>query len=556
MKKLLFAFIILVGIFFRLWQLNTIPGGLFLDEINMAVDAKSLAQNGVDQYGRHFPFYFEDATDYKLPGYIYMTTFFYFFFGSQILTVHSTSALAGIVSMFLIGYLARQLFPEKKYIHYFAATTLALSPFAIHFSRVGYETNVALCFLLIYCIALLHVLCNMKPKLWIAIGSIAILIADWTYPSPRFIIPIFTFLILLLCFLFRFAEIKRKNIYLSSIFLGIVALTFIPTIIFPFADARQLNLIALEKGQSILMALFLKARAVFDSYIRLWNLEFLFDKGDLFAYRHGTKELGIFLLVYIVPYILGIFWTIKHTTQKNFSIIFLLILALVAGLPSSLSSDVPYGTRVIPMLIPYVIIISLGISVLFAWLQKQTRMVQIGMITFFTIILAYQAGLFSYVYFVDFRATSLAEFPTAPVQLASYITNFRAKDPTTPIYFLSDNTCHLWGNDALQLWYFTNLNNKEMIAWNTVYRDVRYAYTGSPFDAYDRVTIPPFYVKSSNIYLFSGYDAQSKSKKGSVLIRCGFTLPTIDKQHETLTKVIYADDRTKQDPYYVISIKK
>lgn len=557
MKKILFALIIIFGIFLRFWQLNTLPGGLFLDELNMAVDAKTLVQNGTDQYGRHLPFYFEDATDWKLPGYIYATTFFYEIFGNQILTLHMTSALAGIASIFLIGYIAFLLFPEKKYIGYFAGATLALSPFAIHFSRISYETNLALTCLILYFIALFLVLHNKHTTWWFVVGTLATLVGNWTYPSARFIIPVFTLFFLCICYFANFSQIKRKNILLAASFLVVVAITFIPTILFPFADARQLNLLSVDsKNGGLLTSLFLKTNSVFVSYLREWNLEFLFDKGDLFAYRHGTKEQGIFLFIFIIPYFLGIFWAIQNVIKKNFSLVFLFCLALICGLPSALSSETPYGTRMLTMLIPYTIFIAVGLTRFFAWLGRQKKFLKTILIILLSIIFVYQVCLFMYAYFVDFRQTSLPEFPTAPVQLAAYILHFHKQNPTKQIYFLTDRSCRTWSNDALSLWFYDNLPNKPMIAWNNAYRQVRYAYKkGSPLEAYDRVTIPAAYIAADNLHLYAGKN-NAQAPKGSLMVHCGYELGTYDKTSEQLDKVFYMYSVINEDPFYFTTRKK
>src|SRR5260221_626234 len=294
-KKIVFIFIISVGIFLRLYQLNSLPAGLFLDEVNMAVDAKALAQNSVDQYGKHLPFYFEDVTDFKLPVYVYSTAFFFKIFGPQIITVHITSAIAGILSIFFIGYLTFLLFPNKKNLPFFASCVLALSPFAIHFSRIGYETNLALLFLIIYLIALMHVLHNTRQKLWLFLGSIAIILGCWTYPAPKFIIPLFTLCIFSLAWIGNFTDVSKKTILSSLFFLFIVAIAFIPTLLFPFADLRQLRLVSTSTHTNSIVSLFSKLSTVFASYIRLWIFDFLFNRGDVVAFRHGTKENGIFL---------------------------------------------------------------------------------------------------------------------------------------------------------------------------------------------------------------------------------------------------------------------
>lgn len=548
MRKIIFIVIIFAGILLRLWHLNTLPGGLFLDEVNMAVDAKTLAQNGTDQYGRYFPFYFEDATDFKLPAYVYSTAVAYKVFGSQIITVHITSAIAGILSIFLMGYLAFLLFPEKKYIGYFASTALALSPFAIHMSRIGYETNLALFFLLIYLIALTKIVKTKPTVLWILVGIVAIIFADWTYPAPRFIIPLFTLSLFFFLWLFKSIHVTKKQYIPVAIFLGAVAITFIPTILFPFADTRQLKLIQWH-GFSQLITIGI-------SSIRLWNLEFLFDKGDFFAFRHGTKEAGIFLLLFAIPFVAGIFWSIQNVARKNFSLLFLILLAVVAGLPSSITADSPYGTRIVPMLIPYSLLIALGTSVLFSWGQKQKKVWQRVLVVIVALVLIFQTSLFSYIYFVDFKQTSEPEFSSAPVQLATYLEKLHGRNPTSTIYFLADRNCHAWENEGLLLWYFADLPNTPLIQWNNVYRQARYASGMSPFDAYDHIAIPSsLKIAPLNIVLFPGYNTVQKAKKGDIFVTCWFQANTITaSQKITAHFSLYPD--INRDTIYTVSIKK
>lgn len=556
-KKIVFVLIIALGIFLRLWQINSLPGGLFVDEINIAVDAKSLAQNGVDQYGRHFPFYFEDDADFKLPGYLYATAAAYKFFGGQIMTVHIPSAIAGILNIFALGFLAKVLFPKKKYLAFFAMGILALSPFAIHFSRIGYETNFALFFLLIYLIALLQVLEEKKTVLWLSVGSIACITANWTYPAPRFIIPLFTLLLLGIFTFLNFPGLSKKAVKRAMIFFIPIGITFIPTIIFPFADLRLLSFIHQQPTKNILTSLATKGLAVIASWVRLYNIEFLFDKGDLFGYRHGTKELGIFLSVFLIPFFVGMWWYIKQVSKQDFRLVFLGIFMLIAGLPSALSYDVPYATRLIPMLIPYSLFIALGITVIGAWLQKQKLFLRTGIYVAFLVVLTYQIGLFSYIYFVHFRQSSIPEFPVAPVAVAQYVAHFHMQYPDRTIYFLSDRECHPWGSDALYLWYFNNLSNTEMIAWNTAYRTERYKEDPtSPFSAYEQKGILQGYIPSYHLYIFPSPATINKALPGSLFVHCGIELTTYNKNNEALQKILYSYPETHRDPYYILTIRR
>src|SRR5579872_1073535 len=139
-KKIIFILLIAIGIFFRVYAIEQIPGGLFGDEVSLAVNTKTIAQSGTDEYGNRFPFGFESFSDYKMPGYIYASVIPFDLFGPRILSIRFIAVVSSILSIFLIGVLAKLLFPNKKHIAPFAMIALALSPYAIHFGRIAYET--------------------------------------------------------------------------------------------------------------------------------------------------------------------------------------------------------------------------------------------------------------------------------------------------------------------------------------------------------------------------------------------------------------------------------
>jgi hypothetical protein len=339
-----------------------------------------------------------------------------------------------------------------------------------------------------------------------------------------------------------FEKQKKRSIIISlSGFLAVIALSFIPTMFLSsVANNRSIGYV-LNSGNRLLTTI--------PAWLRLWNLEYLFDKGDLFAYRASTKEIGVFLSIFIIPYIAGLFYFIKNFSRKNFPLLFVGLFALVAGLPSALTSNTPYSTRVVPMLIPLCIIIALGIEQIDLFLSKY-RKTQIIISFIFGVVLIYQISLFTYIYFVHFRSTSQPEFMQASVKVSQYLKTEMTKKPDQPIYFLTDKTCGPWSFDTLFLWYFADLPNQPMIKWNNAYRQVRYNSSVGPFNAYSnpKFTIPTGKIK--NIILFPGY----KTNTGpGINVRCGSFLPTISTKNEKIDKIFYAYDDINRDPFYVVS---
>lgn len=554
-KKIVFTLIIAIGILLRVYHATQLPAGFFLDEINMAVDVKALAEDGKDQYGREWPFTFEDATDFKLPGYIYLSVPMFKIFGAQLITIRAVSIITSIMSIFLLGFLTKALFKNRPMIAWYAMVILAISPLAVHFARIGYETTLATCFLILYLIALVKMIREEHENRWFALGTLAIFICNWTYPGTRFIIPVFTFLLLLLGLVFRMDGIKIKQLAKTcGAFLLINVLTFIPSFLFPSLDKRPLSYLQQDTEGKGLTTIIGKGSSIISSLLRNWNLEFMFDKGDLFAYRHGTKENGVYLQLFLIPYIIGIFVLIKEAGKKHFPLVFLLLLAFVSGFPSALTSGVPYATRIIPLLIPITLFIAVGMDEIVLYLKKRDYFIKKSIYLAFFVVLFYQIGLFSHVYFVHFVNSSLPEFPQAPIAMAQYVKQVTQKQPNKLIYYLSDRSCRMWTNEGLHLWYFADLPNQKMIEWNNNFRSIRYLTPGGPFNAYDKMGVPRFQV--DNIIIYPGPSVGADDvPDNSLFVRCGYTLENINQTKEKILKQFYMYEDEKREMMYVVSEK-
>src|SRR5258706_13079528 len=76
MKKsnLVLALIVLFGAFLRFYHIDTLPPGLYIDEVSIGYNAYTILTTGKDEYGVIFPLFFRSFGDYKPPVYIYMTS--------------------------------------------------------------------------------------------------------------------------------------------------------------------------------------------------------------------------------------------------------------------------------------------------------------------------------------------------------------------------------------------------------------------------------------------------------------------------------------------------
>ncbi len=551
MKKIIFLILILIGIFLRIFLLGSVPAGLFSDEISIAVNSKTIAENGTDEYGTPYPFAFESVSDFKMPGYIYLTSFVYYFLGNTTLTVRLVSVTASIISVLAIGYLAKILFPQKRDIQWYAMIILSLCLFHIHLSRIAYETMLATSMMIIFLIGFWKSLTAKKKGWWVTVASLSLLISTWSYYAPRFIIPLIIFSFILYHFLF---VSKKKNVrtYISllSVYSLVIAVAFLPAFLGSKVDNRPLSYLLSDTDGGLLSALIFKIRTILASFIWNFNLEFLFDKGDVFAFRHGTKDFGIFLSIFVIPYLYGMYTFLREFSVKNKELVFILLFTVIAGLPSALTSGVPYAPRLLPFIIPLTLIVALGSVGLFDVMSKYTQKIKIVVVLGVLGIIFFQILQYTHGYFVHYKKNSLPEFPSASVEMGKYVEQVLNKNPNQRIYFLNGRSCRNWGHDDLFLWYFGNISNEKMIKWNNIFRDVRYTRS-SPFDAYDEDIQPR--AELGNIIMNPSYKEADEAPVGSIHIRCGVHEQTFNKKKEKKLKTIYMYPYESREAYYVIT---
>lgn len=144
----------------RLYQLGELPNGLNRDEASLGYTAYTIQLRGTDERGQAWPLNVKSFGDWKLGGYIYTLVPFVIGFGLQDWVVRLPSALAGIASVYLVYAIVKQLVEEEsagkktdhfrwQWLPFLTALTLTFSPWHLHVSRVAYESNLALFFLLV-----------------------------------------------------------------------------------------------------------------------------------------------------------------------------------------------------------------------------------------------------------------------------------------------------------------------------------------------------------------------------------------------------------------------
>ncbi len=247
-NKVTLLLIVLVASFFRLYQLGSIPIELNRDEASIGYTAFSLLKTGADEYGRKWPLNVESFGDWKLPVYQWCTIPSVAVFGLSAWAVRLPSAIAGIISVYLIYQLFLLLSNQLKMRQSYAlliAFLLAILPWHIHFSRMAYEANLAVTLFLLGLIAFLHFLEHTK-RMSLFLSGFCFGLTMITYHAFQLVTPLF---LLLLLITYK-TEVQRLcKRHLSYFFLFFIILIF-PVLLLLMSGVTNSNQVKLS-GLSI-----------------------------------------------------------------------------------------------------------------------------------------------------------------------------------------------------------------------------------------------------------------------------------------------------------------
>lgn len=201
----LFALILCLGCFARIWEFGTVPPGLSADEASDGVEAMSLYRYGTDRNGESFPVRFigwgsgQDALDsYVLIPLVAAA-------GLSPRVVRLPLLIAGILSLPLMYFVGRKL--QGQTLGLLAMFLLAISPWHIVISRTGPEADL-LPFLFLLGFACL--LASKADNHWFIAACVFFGLGLYSYITSYLAIPLF--LLLAVPPAYRAKRISRRDL--------------------------------------------------------------------------------------------------------------------------------------------------------------------------------------------------------------------------------------------------------------------------------------------------------------------------------------------------------
>lgn len=404
------VFLILLGGVLRLWQVGSVPPSPDWDEAALGYNAYSIAQTGKDEYGKFFPIVLRSFDDYKPALYSYLIIPFLFLFGLSIQAVRMPSILFGVATVVAVFFLCQELF-HKKNLSFLIALFLAISPWHIQFSRIGFESNVGLS---LNIFGLLFFIKGLKKPYFFFLSALFYVASLYVYQSEKVFVPLFIILLLVL-FWNQVKHVSRKYIFGIIIFGAILVL---PMALYLVTDKNSL---ARARGVSVFsdnsfvsqsslriqsdqqrhdyVGLLIDNRRlrygkeIIANYVSHFDMKWLFLTGDVS--RHHAPFIGLLYLWELPFLLLGIYYFLfSEYSVKTKILIFGWV--LIAPVAASVTTGVPHAVRTLNFLPTFQIFTAFGLLGLYSFFTKKQKMVRqaiFGIVTIF--------ALFNIVYYLD-----------------------------------------------------------------------------------------------------------------------------------------------------------
>lgn len=417
--------IFFLGIFLRFFHLPTNPPSLYWDEVTIGLDAYSLATRGQDINNHSWlqPM-FGSYGDFKAPVYIWLLTPFVKIFGLHNWVVRLPAAILGTIIIGLAFCLTKIITPIKfsKWLPLSVAALVAISPWPVQFSRIGFEAGISVAFLLLSLIFFYRknlILCSLSA-----------VIGVYAYYPLRLIFPLLYLPLGLINLKSLLSDKKRAFAAIIIFLLGIVPFYLSPyyqrsqeyrasdSLLTNPAIVQQSSRFLETYGSSRLVKLTYHRYAFYlkdflTNYFSHYSLNFIFINGDQNTLRQHSGFGGEFFLMLIFPFIFGLVWLIKHPKEQISILTW--VLYLISPLPAAFKYQVPNNSRAIYLYLP--IIFTIGLGILFLSKFKKTFLI-------FSIFLAFNIFTYYYDYFLDYPKRSSQEWMYQNQQAAEFIRDY------------------------------------------------------------------------------------------------------------------------------------
>ncbi len=421
----LLGFVMLVAVGLRFWQLGTVPYGYAYDEAGIMYDAWSISLWHRDQFAHFMPLSFQSFGDYKPPFLIYLLAAIYFFTGVHEVVIRVVSALAGVGSVFVIYFLARDVFLSQKKstsVGIITAAVVAISPWSVHLSRVGFEQNITF-FLGLTGLWLFIKGFRSARYLWMAAFFLSA--SCYAFHTAKIFIPLalgWTF------FWFRQRSESLKQLIGPVILMFGLLLPLGYSSLFQQGNERAKTLLLYTSSGTLARPAEI-LHQFGNNVVRQLSPAFWTFGWDGVSIRHAVPGYGVLVWPVYVIFLISIGWLVFRERRSITWWIFGLLLIGLA--PALVSRQTPHVLRSQFALIACALCIEYGVDSLFIFSRQHfhknwVKLVSLGLMV--TVILV--TSMYIKTYFGPYATQSAASYQYGYREAVAYINTIKQPEDT------------------------------------------------------------------------------------------------------------------------------
>ena len=357
----LFGLGLLVYLATRLIGLVHFPIYFFTDEAVQTVLASDLVHNHFKNYaGDLFPTFFENGGVYRLGVTVYLQILPYLLLGKSLWVTRAVSVLASLGAAVSVGLMLRQ---HNKISYWWSGVLfLSITPAWFLHSRTAFEYPTAVAFYALFLFFYLEYRYKDPRFLYLALAAGAL--AFYSYSPFQVIVVVSGALLALSDVRYHW---QQRRVGLRG--LGLLVLLGLPYMRFWLAhgSSNYQSLFALGSYWIQPASLAEKVRQYFTEYLNGLNPVYWFDPNSQELVRHLMKGYGHLLPVTLPFFALGLFMAIKGFRSSAYRAVLIALVAAPTG-----AALVQLGvTRALVMVIPAVLLTTLGVDRVLTWLETR-----------------------------------------------------------------------------------------------------------------------------------------------------------------------------------------
>lgn len=351
--SLLFLSLILIfGAFLYFYKISSIPSSIYDDEATIGYNAYSILTTLKDEYGQTLPIAFRFFGAYTPPLYVYLIIPLIKLFGLTAFSVRFLSGFSTLLGIIIVYYFIKEFKIFKNpYTKIIGSLLFTILPWTVFNARLGYEVTLGY---IVFAAATLFLWKGIKQQKISTLAIFLFSISTYIAHTERYLVPIFLFIFLIIFRQTIFTKKNSKSLFKSLL---VILITQIPNFFLITTKSFWVKNSTINSNFSVLIS------DLVNQLLTYFSPKTFFGIAPDINLQHLIPHQSLFYSWMIIPFFVGLYSLFKH--HKSPETKYILLMFLTAPIPGSLSGHFISVQRVLTLIIPMIIIISLGIDFIF-----------------------------------------------------------------------------------------------------------------------------------------------------------------------------------------------